>query len=181
MSNTLEGRALLENTSEWLARTPGILRAHAHGQSRETLDRRPLADAWSQTEILAHLADFEVVCFQIRVELFLRGEPIRSLNADERAAEIPYAAINPLTSLEVFERERERSLARLRQLSPDQLECRAVHGELGAMTLGRLLTEWVRHDLSHIRQLVTTAGQVFRPGIEVWEPDGASAEIPAIR
>lgn len=181
MSNTLEERALLENTSEWLARTPGILRAHVHGQSRETLDRRPRADAWSQTEILAHLADFEVVCFQTRVEQILGGEPIRSLNADERAAEIPYAAINTLTSLEVFERERERSLARLRQLSPDQLVRWAVHGELGEMSLGRLLTEWVKHDLSHIRQLVMTAGQVFLPGTEAGEADGAPAQILASR
>jgi hypothetical protein len=167
MSKSVDGRALLENTLQWLARTPGVLKAHLEGQSRETLNRRPGASAWSQTEILAHLADFEVVCFQARVEHILRGEPIRSLNADVRAAEIPYAAINPLTSLDVFARERERSLARLRQLSPEHLECRALHPEKGAMTLARLLTEWVDHDLAHIRQLVATAAQIFRPDTEL--------------
>ncbi len=183
MSTSMDGRALLENTLQWLARTPGVLRAHLEGQSRETLNRRPGASAWSQSEILAHLADFEVVCFQARVEHILRGEPIRSVDADVRAAEIPYAAIDPLTSLDVFARERERSLARLRQLSPEHLERRAVHRELGEMTLGRLMTDWVRHDLSHIRQLVTTAVQVFRPEAELWrsgpEPNGASARTVA--
>lgn len=62
MSRALYGGALLGSTSQWLARTPGVLRAHVQGQSRETLDRRPGSSAWSQIEILAHLADFEVVC-----------------------------------------------------------------------------------------------------------------------
>ena len=166
MSRALYGGALLGSTSQWLARTPGVLRAHVQGQSRETLDRRPGSSAWSQTEILAHLADFEVVCFQARVEHILRGEPIPSLSADERAAEVPYAAINPFASLEVFERERERSLARIQQLSPEQLERRALHREKGEMTLARLLTEWVDHDLWHIRQLVTTTAQILQPDAE---------------
>ncbi len=185
MSTSMDGRALLENTLQWLARTPGVLRAHLEGRSRETLNRRPGASAWSQTEILAHLADFEVVCFQARVEHILRGEPIRSVDADVRAAEIPYAAIDPLTSLDVFARERERSLAHLRQLSPEHLERRAVHRELGEMTLGRLITDWVRHDLSHIRQLVTTAAQVFCPDAELESrapgPIGTSGRTVAIQ
>ncbi len=148
MSRTSRGRGLLESALQWLAQTPRVLRAHVEGQTREALDRPP-GNAWSQTEILAHLTDFEVVCFQDRIERILKGESFRSLNAEKRAAEIPYAAINPITSLEVFERERERSLARIRQLSPEHLECRTMHSELGEMTLGRLLTEWVNHDLSH--------------------------------
>jgi hypothetical protein len=170
MSTILEGHALLDYTSQWLARTPGIATAHAKGQSREILDRRPREGRWSQSEILAHLADFEVVCFQARMEAILRGNPISSLNADERAAEIPYAAINPRTSLDVFMGERDRSLARIRKLSPDQLTRGANHRELGEITLGTLLIEWVNHDLSHLRQLVTTGAQVFRPGTSRWRP-----------
>jgi uncharacterized damage-inducible protein DinB len=162
MSRAMDGRALLVRTLEWLARTPGILRAHVQGQSGDTLDQRPGGKAWSQAEILAHLADYEVMCFQARVEHILRGESFRSLNADERAAEIPYAAIAPFTSLEAFERERERSITRLRQLPPEHLERRALRREEGEMTLARLLTEWVDHDLSHIRQLVTTAAQILQ-------------------
>ncbi len=170
MSRAMDGRALLERTTEWLARTPGILRAHVQGQSGDTLNRRPNGKAWTQAEILAHLADYEVVCFQARVEHILRGESFRSLNADERAAEIPYAAIKPFTSLKVFERERVRSLARIHQLSPAHLERRALHREKGEMTLAHLLTEWVDHDLSHIRQLVTTTAQILQLDTESGSP-----------
>jgi uncharacterized damage-inducible protein DinB len=167
MARTLDGRELLERTLEWLARTAGILRAHVQGQSSQTLERRPGGKAWSQAEILAHLADYEVVCFQDRIERILRGESFRSLDPEKRAAEIPYAVINPFTSLEVFAQERERSLARIRQLSPDQLERRALHRGKGEMTLARLLTEWVDHDLSHVRQLVATAAQTLQPVTEL--------------
>jgi len=170
MLRKLNGQALLDELSRWLARTPAILWAHVQGQARETLDRRPRASAWSQTEILAHLADFEVVCFQARVEQILRGDPISVLNADQRAMEIPYAAIDAATSLDVFERERARSLARTQRLSPEDLNRRTAHRELGEMTLAVLLSQWVEHDLSHIRQLVSTAEAVFRPGTEFWRP-----------
>ena len=47
------------------------------------LDRRPRANAWSQTEILAHLADFEVICFQARVETILAGLPVIPMKLGE--------------------------------------------------------------------------------------------------
>lgn len=166
----LDGQALLKEVSRWLARTPAILRDHVQGQVRETLDRQPRPNAWSQTEILAHLADFEVICFQARIEQILRGYPISALDADRRAGEVPYAAIAPATSLDVFGRERGRSLARIQQLSPQDLARRTIHRELGELTLANLLMQWVEHDLSHIRQLVSTAGAVFRPGTDLRRP-----------
>lgn len=174
MLRKLNGQALSDEVSRWLARTPAILRAHVQGQAQETLNRRPREGAWSQGEILAHLADFEVVCFQARVEQILRGDPISALNGDQRAEEVPYAAIEPAIALEVFSRERDRSLARIQQLSPEDLTRRTIHRELGELTLARLLTQWVEHDLSHIRQLVSTGEAVFRPGTERWRGPGST-------
>lgn len=170
MLQKLSGQALLDEVSRWLARTPAILRAHVQGQARETLNRRSREDAWSQTEILAHLADFEVICFQARVQQILRGDPISALNGEQRAAEVPYAAIEPAIALEVFSRERNRSLARIQQLSPEELSRGTTHRELGEVSLALLLCQWVEHDLSHIRQLVSTGEAVFRPGTEWWGP-----------
>ncbi len=168
MARALVEQGLVEEAAQLLTRSPEMLRAVVGDQARAALDRRPGEHAWSQTEILAHLADFEVICFQARVERILCGEPFPSLNPDQRAAEIPYAAIEPLTSLEVFSRERARSLRRIRQLIPDQLGCRARHAELGEVTLGNLLAEWAIHDLSHIRQLMVVNAQVFLPEIGPW-------------
>ncbi len=179
MVATLEGSALLNAASEWLGRTPAVLRAHAQGQSRETLDRRPGGSAWSQTEILAHLADFEVACFQARFEHILRGEPVLAMNPDKRALDVPYAAMNPFASLERFSRDREQSLERIRQVSPDQIERRAIHSELGEISLGNLLAEWVIHDLSHIRQLILAAAQVFLPATGPWRASYGHLELQA--
>jgi hypothetical protein len=175
----LEGSALLEGALQGLGRTPGVLRAFVMGQSRERLDRRPTASAWSQTEILAHLADFEVVCFQARVETILRGDPVMALNPDKRAADIPYAAMDPFMSLDRFCQDRERSLARIRQLSPGDLARQAMHSETGEITLANLLAEWVIHDLTHIRQLVVTAAQPFLPATGPWRPGYKNLELSA--
>jgi hypothetical protein len=164
----LEGSALLEGALQVLGRTPGILRAFVMGQSRETLGRRPTAGAWSQTEILAHFADFEAVCFQARLEIIFRGDPVLPLNPDKRATDIPYAAMDPFMSLDRFCQDRERSLARIRQLSPGDLASRAVHREIGEITLANLLAEWVVHDINHVRQLVATAAQPFLPATGPW-------------
>ena len=175
----LEGPALLQSVPEWLGRTPKVLQALVTGQSREALDRRPRADAWSQTEILAHLADFEVSCFQARVETILRGDPVLAINPDKRAADIPYAAMDPFMSLDRFCKDRERSLARVRQLSPGDLARQAIHSEIGEISLANLLAEWGSHDLGHIRQLVVAAAQPFLPATGPWRPGYKHLELSA--
>jgi len=177
MGATLDGPALLQTAPECLARTPGVLRALMMGQSREVLDRKPRADAWSQTEVLAHLADFEVSCFQARVETILRGDPVLAINPDKRATDIPYEAMDPFISLDRFCRDRERSLARIRQLSAGDLTRLAVHSEIGEISLANLLAEWVSHDLGHIRQLVVAAAQPFLPATGPWRPGYKHLEL----
>ncbi len=177
MGATLDGPALLQSAREWLARTPEGLRAFVAGQSREALGRKPCADAWSQTEILAHLADFEVSCFQARVESILRGNPVLAMNPVKRAADIPYGAMDPFMSLDRFCRDRERSLARIRQLSVGDLTRRAVHSEMGQITLANLLAEWVSHDLGHIRQFIVAAAQPFLAATGPWRPGYRQLEL----
>jgi DinB family protein len=177
MANALAEKGLVEEVAQLLTRGPGILQALVADQSRETLDRRPGENAWSQTEILAHLADFEVICFQARLDRILTGEPFPSVKPDQRAEEVPYAAIDPRTSLDVFSRERARSLERIRKLTPDQLGCRARHNELGEVTLGNFLAEWAIHDLSHIRQLVVVNSQTFLPKIGPWRSAYSHLEL----
>ncbi|HSD52372.1 MAG TPA: DinB family protein [Candidatus Methylomirabilis sp.] len=172
-----EGSGVLEGALQGLGRTPGVLRAIVMGESREALDRRPGDKSWSRTEILAHLADFEAVCFQARVETILRGDPVLALNPDKRATDIPYAAMHPFMSLDRFCKDRERSLARIRQLSPGDLASRAVHSEIGEITLANLLAEWVIHDLGHIRQLIVAAAQPYLPAIGPWRPGYKHLEL----
>ncbi len=177
MLEVLEESPLLEGALEWLTRTPGILRAHVQGQTRGTLDRKPSETAWSQTEILAHLADFEVACFQSRVETILRGGSVLAINPDKRAVDVPYAAMDPFTSLDQFARDRDKSLARLRLLAVADLARRVVHSELGEITLGNLLAEWVSHDLGHLRQLVVAAAQPFLTATGPWRPGYKHLEL----
>lgn len=172
-----DGSGVLEGALQGLGRTPGVLRAWVVGQPRAALDKKPRADVWSQTEILAHLADFEVFCFQARVESILRGDPVLAMNPDKRAADVPYAAMDPFLSLDRFGQDRERSLARIRRLSARDLTRLAVHSQIGAITLANLLAQWVSHDLGHIRQLIVAAAQPFLPATGPWRPGYKHLEL----
>ncbi len=178
MSALPHGRPLLEVVAQALTRTPAVVRAHIYGQPHDLLSRRPTESGWSQTEILAHLADFEAVGFQARVELILAGNPVPVMDPDRRAAEMSYAAQDPFKSLDRFIELRARSLERIREILPDELGRQAVHGELGTITLGNLLAEWVVHDLSHIRQLTLTTAQLYLPETGPWRPSYRHMEIP---
>ncbi|HSC71666.1 MAG TPA: DinB family protein, partial [Candidatus Methylomirabilis sp.] len=67
--------------------------------------------------------------------------------------------------------------ARIRQLSPGDLASRAVHSEIGEITLANLLAEWVIHDLGHIRQLIVAAAQPYLPAIGPWRPGYKHLEL----
>jgi hypothetical protein len=71
----LEGKKPMEI----LAATPPQIARLVEGVSRKKLSQRPASHKWSVTEILAHLADTELVCgFRIRLILGASGTPIQA-------------------------------------------------------------------------------------------------------
>src|ERR1039458_5765220 len=52
-----------------------------------------------------------------------------------------------------FEEQRETNLEALRDLPPGSGSRKAVHREVGPITLAQMLNEWALHDLGHIRQI----------------------------
>jgi hypothetical protein len=65
-----------------LAATPRQIARLVKGASRKKLSQRPASDKWSVTEILAHLADSELVYgFRIRLILEASGTPRRGRGA----------------------------------------------------------------------------------------------------
>jgi len=63
--------------------TPRKLTALVKGLSKKQLTRRPAPGKWSIAEILAHLADAElVVGFRLRLMLASNGTPIQAFDQD---------------------------------------------------------------------------------------------------
>jgi hypothetical protein len=69
-----------------------------------------------------------------------------------------------------FEAARQTSLRELDEmrLTPELLEKRGRHPELGEVTLGQLLATWVVHDLDHIAQIVRVMSRQYKDAVGPW-------------
>lgn len=78
--------------------------------------------------------------------------------------------------LDTFARMRAESLNELQQmnLTPELLEKRGNHPELGVVTLKQLLATWVVHDLGHVRQVVRVMARQYRDAVR---PGKASLSV----
>ena len=118
------------------------------------LKKRPTPDKWSVVEILAHLADVEMVTgWRLRSILAAPGTPIQAFDQDAWAAAGQYAKREPRRSLEQFRILREANLGLLRSLSPEQWKLFGVHAERGEESIERLTQMIAGHDLNHLEQI----------------------------
>jgi hypothetical protein len=124
------------------------------GVSLVKLRKRPAADKWSVSEILAHLADAEIVgSFRMRLILGAPGTPIIAFDQDSWAVSGRYEKRDPHKSLELFRTLREANLALLKSLTPAQWKQYGTHSERGQETIERIVRMFAGHDINHLRQV----------------------------
>ena len=118
------------------------------------LRKRPAPDKWSVSEILAHLADAEIVGgFRMRLILGDPGTPIPAFDQDRWVSSGHYDKRNPRRSVEQFRTLREANLALLKSLTREQWKHHGVHSERGVETIDRIAHMFAGHDLNHLRQI----------------------------
>ena len=124
------------------------------GVPQEKLRARPGADRWSVAEILAHLAEAEVVStWRYRQMIEHNGGPLPGYAQDLWASLGQYAARDPRESLESFRLLREANLRMFDRLTPEEWQRNGIHAERGPMTVRDLATQIAGHDLNHTAQL----------------------------
>lgn len=137
-----------------LGATAGRLRAIVRDTPREALRRRPAPDKWSPVEIIAHLADVEIVAsWRMRSILAHDGVPIQAFDQDEWVTNLRYAATDPTESVDLFEAARTANLRLLRRVDPKRLENHGMHPERGRETVAHLIRLFAGHDLNHLGQM----------------------------
>ena len=124
------------------------------GVSAAKLRRRPAPEKWSVSEIIAHLADAEMVGgFRLRLILGSPGAAIVAYDQDSWAKSGHYDKRDPRKSLEQFSVLREWNLALLRSLDPEQWKHYGVHSERGQESIEDTVRMFAGHDLNHLRQI----------------------------
>lgn len=134
--------------------TPKKLRKLVKSLSKKELRRRPAPGKWSIAEILAHLADAELVCaWRMRLILSSDGTPIQAFDQDAWASTFSYEKKNAHESLRVFNVLRENNLALLKSVSPKLWENHGMHAERGKETVSHMVRLYAGHDLNHLKQV----------------------------
>lgn len=150
ISGYVEGKEPLQVQKE----TPQKLAKLIQGLDRGKLSICPAPGKWSITEILAHLADTELVCgWRVRLILSSNGTPVQGFDQDAWASTFNYANRDPSTSLEVFRVLRENNLALLQSVPKELWDNYGMHSERGKESVGQIVKMYAGHDLNHLKQI----------------------------
>jgi hypothetical protein len=136
------------------AATPKKIERLLKGAAGSKLRKRPAPGKWSVAEILAHLADAElVVGYRMRAILGAPGTPISAFDQDAWAAALRYEKRDPRKSLGQYGALREANLALLKTLTPEQWEHYGMHSERGKETVAHIARMMAGHDINHLGQI----------------------------
>lgn len=116
---------------------------------------RPAPGKWNLLEIVCHLYDEEREDFRARVRYALEspGTPLASIDPAGWVKSRDYAAQDFAEKLAAFLRERDASIAWLRSLRSPRWDAAFEHPQLGRVTAGFFLANWLAHDYLHLRQI----------------------------
>ena len=120
----------------------------------EEEDFVPAPGKWSIRQIVAHLADSEMVG-AMRFRLVIAEDKPTLTAYDEKAwtNNLDYARRKPKQSLETFRRVRAENYELLKPLPEETFERTGIHSERGPMSLRMLLDIYADHAENHAGQL----------------------------
>lgn len=141
--------------------TAAKLKKLIHGLTPKELKWKAEAGKWSIAEIVAHLADAEIVAsWRMRSVLGANGTAIQPFDQDAWASVFQYGKRDARQSLEVFRVLRENNLAMLKALPRESWDNYGMHAERGKETIAHLARMFAGHDTNHVLQVEGIAAQL---------------------
>lgn len=135
-----------------LATTPDRLRNLTAHLSGAQIDQPPAPGKWSIREIVAHLADCELVfSFRLRQALAEEHPVIQPFDQDHWAQR--YAAYDLDSALALFQATRNWNLRLLTTVTEADRHRPTTHPERGTMTFWTIVETMAGHDINHLQQL----------------------------
>ena len=136
------------------ARAPDVLAALVEGLPAEQLDHRPAPGKWCIREIVAHLAEDELVgAYRIRLILSAPGVAIQAFDQDVWASTGRYSTRDIIDSLVLYRTLRFANLTLLQSLTAREWDMFGVHAERGIESLRDIAMYYAGHDINHFRQI----------------------------
>lgn len=139
---------------EVLVQTPSALRTAVAGLTSAQESQPEAAGQWSIRQVVAHLADSELVgAFRFRMVLAHDAPSIPGYDQDLWAQRLRYQETEVNTALAEFAGFRAANLRILRRATPTDLQRFMRHAERGDESLSHMIRIYAGHDLVHLRQI----------------------------
>lgn len=146
----VEGRDALEV----LGSTARRLRTLVDTTDPARWEVRTSPDRWSAREILAHLADVEIVTgWRFRSILAADGVGVQAYDQNVWAEAFKYAQVERSEALATFTAARASLVSLLKRVDPARYEHHGLHEERGKETVPHLMRLIAGHDLNHLTQV----------------------------
>jgi len=144
----------LAESLERFRRGPELLAVVLTGVYGDETDFTLAPGKWSIRQLIAHLADSELVGAQRFRQVIGEDNPaLGAFDQDAWARNLDYTRKQPKQSLESFRRVRAENYELLKSLPESAFERTGVHAERGPLTLRQLLEGYAEHAESHARQM----------------------------
>jgi hypothetical protein len=132
------------------------VRVECTGLPAAVLRWHPAPGEWCALDVIGHLIEAEQRGFAGRVRTILaEADPeLQRWDPDAVARERRDCGRDPGTLLAEWTRLREASAAMVDGLQPGDLARSGRHPQVGRLSIGDLLAEWVHHDRNHLRQIL---------------------------
>jgi uncharacterized damage-inducible protein DinB len=150
MLGHLEGRDPLKLQAAAPAKLAKLLKGLSPAKAR----KRPAPGKWSIAEIVAHIADTELVGgYRIRAILGQPGTRIFGFDQDAWVTALHYDKRDLRKSFEQYRGLREANVALLKSLTPEQWKHHGMHSERGEESVETIVLMFAGHDINHIGQI----------------------------
>jgi hypothetical protein len=137
-----------------LGQTAGRLKTLLDSTPSAKWRARPSPERWSAAEVLAHLADAELVAaWRVRSVLAANGTPLQAFDQDAWASAFKYREVDPAESLRTFTAARASLLSLLARVDRSRHAHHGLHAERGEETITHLIKLYAGHDINHLKQI----------------------------
>lgn len=145
----------LKKHLEAAEKSPKEIAAAVSGLSPAVLRHRSTPQKWCILEILAHLADIEIVYgYRLRQMLADEKPVIAPMDQDAWAKNLGYLDASAPELVALYGLNRHHNLRLLRRLKDGDLEKSAFHPEYQKdVTVGRLVEQMAGHGVNHLAQI----------------------------
>jgi len=141
--------------------TAAKLKKAISGLTPTELQWRPEPAKWSIAEIIAHLADAEIVAsWRMRSVIGENGITIQPFDQNVWASVFNYRDRDSKRSLELFRVLRENNLAMLKEIPREIWDNYGMHLERGKESIAHLARMFAGHDTNHVLEVERIAKQV---------------------